>query len=273
MFKKLAIAFIPLLLAGCVSYHGSPYSGTNPQNQQFERGIDFPPLDYFGDLISKIHQLLFWNRHYGNHRVSAHTEQRIAEFLNYNELKDVKVRINQWAPHKEIARLITNKNIAWPYKILFFPSTLVVSTLGRPFSGLIFSDYYDPGSNTIHLFSDDVSIALHEAGHAFDFSIQKYKGSYALIRIFPGINLVQESNATEEAILYLENKGYYSELMDAPKTLYPAYSTYIASYISSSPVALVGAVGMGHWFGHLRSSDIEADLLAQKKITSRNQHG
>lgn len=256
-----------LSLQGCATFK-NPYSGLNPDNPQFERGISFPPLDFFGDMLSKFHQLLFWNSRYGNHRVSVETEKHLQDFLNYYQLKDVKVRINQWAPHKEMVRLITNKNIAWPYKIIFFPSTLIVSVLARPFSGFFISDYYDPGSNTIHIFSDDISIALHEAGHAYDFSIQKFKGTYGLIRIVPGINLIQEANATEEAMFYLEKNEFYEELIDAPKTLYPAYSTYIASYISGAPAPLVGALLMGHYFGSLRASDIRADLLAQKKILS-----
>lgn len=256
---------LQLMFTGCATFK-NPYTGVNPQNKQFERGMVVPPLDFFGDMLSKLHQLLFWNRNYGNHRVSENTEAMIAKFLTDRDLRDVKVSINQWAPHKEIVRLVKNPHIAWPYKLLFFPSTLIVSTIGRPLSGFLISDYYDPGSNTIHLFSDDISIALHEAGHAYDFSIQKYKGTYGLIRMVPGINLIQEANATDEAMFYLEEQEFYHELIDAPKTLYPAYATYIASYISGAPAPLIGALLMGHHFGSMRGDDIKADLVVQGKF-------
>ena len=131
------------LLSGCASYT-VPYSGKNPDNPQFERGMPILPLDFLGDTLSKLPQLFLWNLKYGNHRVSPETEQALAEFVEHYQLPDVKLRLNQWAPHKELGRLFTNKSIAWPYRILFFPSTLIVSLLARPLSGLVFSDYFDP---------------------------------------------------------------------------------------------------------------------------------
>jgi hypothetical protein len=253
-----------LLLSGCATHQ--PYSGVNPENPQFERGISVPPLDLFGDLLSKIPQLLFWDLRYGNHRVSAETEQALSEFLKHYDVKDVKVRINQWAPHKEIGRLVTNPHIAWPYKIIFFPSTLITSILGRPFGGLLISDYYDPGSNTVHIFSDHPAIALHEGGHALDFSRKDLKGTYAIARVLPGMNLFQESVASEEAMLYFENSKRYEELLDAYKILYPAYATYVVSYISASTPAYIGALIIGHWMGRFKAREKEWQLQFEGKM-------
>ncbi|MSR77646.1 MAG: hypothetical protein EXS63_05410 [Candidatus Omnitrophica bacterium] len=261
--RLLLVLILPSLLTGC-AFH-PPYTGVNPQNPQFERGISCPPLDFFGDLISKIYQLLFWTSKYGNHRISPETEKAMAEFMEKHHLTDVKVRLNQWAPHKEMGRLFTNKNVAWPYKIFLFPSTLIASLLGRPFSGLLISDYYDPGSNTINIFSDSVPIALHEAGHANDFATQELKGTYSLARILPGINLVQEALATDEALQYLEEQGKYQELLQAYKILFPAYTTYILSYIPLSPPALVGGIFIGHIVGRMKASDKEWQLRTEGK--------
>lgn len=251
--------------SGCAHYH-APYSASNPGNAQFERGRVVVPLDAFGDLISKPFQLLFWTRKYGNHNISPHTEAELAEFLKAKGLADVKVRINQWAPHKEIGRLVTNKHIAWPYKILFFPSTLIVSVLGRPFSGFLISDYYDPGSNTINIFSDHVAIALHEAGHSYDFSTQRYKGTYALVRMLPGVNLVQENLATDEALVYMEETKRYEALIQGYKVLYPAYSTYAVSYLSASIIAMLGAVTFGHILGRIKAKKKIRELRDLEKM-------
>jgi len=259
---------VVFLLQGCIHtpQNYKPYVGVNPANEQFERGRPFAPLDWFGDLLSKIYQLAFWTRRYGNHRISVETEQEVERFLKYHGILDVKVRINQWAPHKEIMRLLKNKQIAWPYKIIFFPSTLIVSIIGRPFSGFLVSDYYDPGSNTINLFSDHPAIALHEAGHAYDFDKAEYRGTYGLIRILPGINLIQEKVATDEALVYLEEKKRYEDLLEAYKVLYPAYSTYAISYLSSSPIALVGALTVGHILGRSHSRRKEQSLIAKGEM-------
>lgn len=269
---KLFLRGIALWLVSAVSFSGcasiikQPYSGTNPNNPQFERGISVPPLDMFGDLLSKLPQLLFWDRRYGNHQITPRTEQKLEEFLTYYKIKDVRVRLNQWAPHKEIARLVKNPHIAWPYKILYFPSTLITSSLARPFSGFLISDYYDPGSNTIHIFSDDPAIVLHEAGHALDFARAEYKGTYALARIAPGVNLFQEGIATSEAMYYLEDKGDYEELIRSYKILYPAYATYAVAYISAAPPAYIGAILLGHWIGRSAAKDKEWQLKTEGKM-------
>ncbi|MDP3919207.1 MAG: hypothetical protein Q8R76_00145 [Candidatus Omnitrophota bacterium] len=248
--KKIISSYllVVFLLTGCTTFY-RPYAGLNPQNSQFERGHVFVPLDFLGDFLSKPFQLLFWSRGFGNHNISPATEQRLSEFLAFHGLQDVKVRLNQWAPHKEIGRLFINKNIAWPYKIIYFPSTLIASLIGRPLGGLVMSDYYDPGSNSINIVSDDIAIALHEGGHAADFASRRYKGSYGLLRILPGINVFQEAIASDEAFEYLEANKHYDELLRAYSVLYPAYATYISSYISSSPFALLGAIGIGHVIG------------------------
>ncbi len=265
-FRKSTAFFLLLAYSGCAMPIRQPYQGVNAANPQFERGISVPPLDMFGDLLSKFPQLLLWNRKYGNHQVTPETEAAVARFIDDHQLKDVKVRINQWAPHKEIARLVTNPHIGWPYKILFFPSTLITSIIARPFSGLLISDYYDPASNSIHIFSDDAAIGLHEAGHAWDFSEQEYKGTYSLARIVPGVNLFQEGMATEEAMIYLEKTKQYDELLRAYRVLYPAYGTYVLSYFSLSFPAYIGGVLIGHWVGRSAAKDKAWQLEVEGKM-------
>ena len=265
-FKTISwVLLVTVLFNGCAHYQ-TPYTGANPENPQFERGVSSPPLDFFSDFLSKLPQLFLWNRRYGNHGIPASVEAELAEFIGHYEIKDVHVRINQWAPHKEIARLVKNPHVAWPYKLLFAPSTLVASILGRPMSGLLMSDYYDPGSNTIHIFSGDSAIALHEAGHALDFSRQKYKGTYSLARLFPGVNLFQEGMATSEALLYLEGAGKYDELIRAYKVLYPAYATYVSAYIAVVPFAYFGALLIGHWVGRSAAADKKWQLQTEGKL-------
>lgn len=254
-----------ILVGGCAARQQA-YTGVNSENPQFERGRICRPLDFLGDLLSKPFQLLFWTRGYGNHNISKETEQRLAEFLAFHGLSDVKVRINQWAPHKEIGRLITNKHIVWPYKILYFPSTLIVSLIGRPFGGLIISDYFDPGSYTINLFSNHSAIALHEGGHAVDFMSHRFKGTFSVLRIIPGINVLEEAIASDYAFEYLEGQKHYDELLKAYSVLYPAYGTYIASYVSASPFSMLGGIGVGHMIGAFQRYDKKQELIDHGEI-------
>ena len=133
--------------------------------------------------------------------------------------------------------------------------------IGRPFGGLLINDYYDPGSNTINIFSDHPAIALHEAGHALDFSCKELKGTYALGRILPGMNLFQESVASEETLLYFEQKKQYEKLLQGYKILYPAYATYLIAYFSAPPPAYIGAIIVDHWAGRFKAREKKWQLL------------
>ena len=141
-----------------------------------------------------------------NHQVSEKTETSLRRFLaaHPEKLNDVKVRINQWAPLGEFGRLARNKRIQWYFRIFpGIPTTLYSSVTGRLLGG----DHYNPYTNTIHLFSDDPAIALHEAGHAKDFAEQASPGYYAVGRILPPVELSQEQAASDIAIQHLkENK-------------------------------------------------------------------
>jgi len=134
----------------------------------------------------------------------------------------------------------------------------------------LISDYYDPGSNTIHIFSDDPAIALHESAHALDFSDEEFTGSYALARIVPGVNLVQERLATEEALYYLEKHGRYEELLHAYKILYPAYATYIIAYFPLAVPAYVGAILLGHAYGRFLAREKEYQLKTEGKYPEKS---
>ena len=80
------------------------------------------------------------------------------------------------------------------------------------------------------------------------------------------MNLVQENLATDEALYYLEETEQYEELVRAYKVLYPAYATYIAAYISSSPVAYFGALIVGHIVGRTKSKEKAWELRDQGKL-------
>ncbi len=231
--------------AGCAAT--PPYVGQGPY-RQIDRGHPIPPIDFLGNVFSLLNKLLLWNWKVENHAVSADTEAVLAKYLDKRsvELNDLRVQINEWAPHKDLARLWRYKRVAWPYRLLLgLPVTLISEVLipGRIFGG----DHYNPFTNTVHLYSDLAPIALHEAGHAYDFSQRRYRGTYALLRILPGADLYQEFKATDEAIDYSITIEDRKTELQGYKILYPAYGTYIGQYFFF-PFGLV-AVIIGHIHG------------------------
>lgn len=233
---------------------------------QIERGRRIPPLDLLASALGLPNKLLLWNWKFANHNVSSDTEEALKNFLTEYELTKVKVRINQFAPFSEVKRIITNKEVGVIYRIIAIPFSFFSAATGRLLAGLLTSDYYDPFSNTIHIFSDDVAIALHEAGHAKDFEKQRWKGSYAMVRMLPGVNLAQELVATHEAFDYLEAHGSDQDRIRAPAVLYPAFSTYVGSYLQAVPLGSIGALLGGHLFGRLRSRYIREELEIIKPL-------
>jgi hypothetical protein len=196
-------------------------------------------------------KLLLWSWKFNLHSISPETEGKLVEYLdarNLPVLEDAKFRLNQYHPSQDLSRLVKNRHAAWPYRLLIgLPVTLVVDVLlpGRLFP---WGDYYNPFTNTVHLYSDHPAVALHEAGHVHDFASRRYKGTYAFIRLVPFVDLYQEHKASNEAIQYLKETQDRSTELGAYKILYPAYGSYLGNYLFV-PIGTVVGILVGHVTG------------------------
>jgi len=200
---------------------------------QIDRGRPVPFLDGAGHyVISLPTKLLLLDWEADSHQFSPENEALLAGYLADNHLSEVKVRVNQYAPGGEWLRLIHNREMPGFFKYTAGAIATAYYTIlpGRFFAGLIGGDEYNPYTNTINLYSDDPAIALHEAGHAKDFSSKSrgFRGWYAVMGILPLVPLWHEAQATGGAIGYTIEKQKSEEQKDSYKVLYPAYSTYIA---------------------------------------------
>jgi hypothetical protein len=160
-----------------------------------------------------------------NHDVSAETEAALGRYLEANGLCDVKVRINQYAVGGEWSRLFRNRNVSGFWRYTFGILTMVNYTIlpQRAFGG----DNYNPFTNTISIYSDLESVALHEGGHAKDFAGRRFKGTYAVFGSLPIVSLYPEGLASTDAVSYLRSRGEAAGEKAAYPLLYGAYSTYI----------------------------------------------
>ena len=226
-FRQLLSACLCLVIAGgCATT--VPYTGVGPY-PQLERGAPFPPVDFVGNVLSLPAKLLLWSWKFNLHYISPQTEEKLIEYLEARHLpalKDARFQLNEYRPGQDLSRLIHNRYVAWPYRLLIgTPVTLVFDVLlpGRLFP---WGDYYNPFTNTVHLFSDHPAIALHEAGHVHDLATRHYKGTYAAVRLIPFVDLYQEYKASKEAIGYLKETHDHPTELSAYKILYPAYGTY-----------------------------------------------
>lgn len=235
---------------------------------QIERGRPIAWVDGLGHyLFSLPSKLILWNWRIENHDISPATEQALRDYLAANDLQNVKVRLNEYAPGGEWSRLVRNHEIGGFWRYTFGALTTIFYTIlpGRVFGG----DSYNPYTNTINLYSDHISVVLHEAGHAKDYAQSQYKGVYAASRMIPLVPLYQEALATGETVGYHREEQAPEQEKDDYRVLYPAYGTYIAgeglsiaSWFGpvSYPVILAVQAGVaipGHIVGRIKAAQVE----------------
>jgi hypothetical protein len=221
-----------------------------------ERGKPRPVLDGVGWVFGIPSKVILWDQRVENHNVSTDTEEAIRRYLDDNDLDHVKVRINQYAPLDDWRRLRANKTVGWGYRYTLGALSVAGEAIlpGRLFGG----DHYNPFTGTIHLYSDVPAIALHEGGHAKDFTRRLFPGTYALVTALPFGSLWPEAIATGDAIAYAGQQGDAELERETYRILFPAYGTYVGGSIGdyATPVALpvyAGAIVAGHAVGRVQS--------------------
>jgi hypothetical protein len=248
-----------------------------PGEAQIERGRPVAFIDGLGHYVLSLPtKLLLWNWKVDNHDISPGTEECLRQYLAANDLHEVKVRLNEYAPGSEWRRLFDNKAINgfWRYTIGLITVTFYTILPGRLFAGLFGGDNYNPYTNTINLYSDHPAIALHEAGHAKDFAEREYKGVYGAVRLLPIVPLYQEGVATGDVIGYDRALELTEDEKAAYKVLYPAYATYIVGeglrWVSTPwayPITIV-AVIPAHIIGRIKAAGVEDQPAGQEESKS-----
>jgi hypothetical protein len=231
------------------------------RDDQIERGRKRPVLDGLGWAFGIPGKILLWDRRVDNHAVSPRTEGAIREYLAANDLDHVKVRINQYAPLDDWKRLRHNKTVGWGYRYTLGALSVAGEALfpGRLFGG----DRYNPWTATVHLYSDVPAIALHEGGHAKDFTRRDWPGTYAFVTALPFGDLWPEAIATGDALAYAQQQDDPELVQESYRILFPAYGTYLggnAADLLAAPIALpvyAGTLVAGHAVGRAKARAVD----------------
>ena len=269
-----AVCLLCSAISGCATtpYNYQPALIQSPEpllaegEPQIARGKPRPVIDGIGWVVGIPGKILLWDRRIDNHHVSPETEAAIAVYLEKNGLDQVKVRVNEYDPLGEWKRLRKNKAVGWGWRYTAGTLTAAAYTLlpGRIIGG----DNYNPFTNTISLYSDLPTVALHEGGHAKDFGTRKYKGTYAVATALPVVSLWPEAIATGDALGYLRAEENFEQEEEAYRILYPAYATYIAGaatpFLPYGDFAVkAGAVIPGHLVGRWKAREVKQEQLAR----------
>jgi hypothetical protein len=271
------LALLPLL--GCAS---SPEVYRLADRYYLEQQIEFPdpgpqieqgrPIGLLDGLNHRVlslpAKLLLWNWELLDHKLPEGNRVILEHYLELNDLRSVKVRHNQYTPGGEFRRLTQNSAVGAGYRytlglLSWLRYTLLPDRLFAGFPLIGGGDHFNPFTNTINVYSSDVAVLLHEAGHAKDYVQHEMKGtSFVLPRYLPGIDLLQEGRASNDAIRYLHCIRDNENELRAYRTLIPAYSTYVAGYFEGSlevtmPILLVGHIG-----ARIQANRREREMLA-----------
>jgi hypothetical protein len=235
---------------------------------QIERGRPNRFLDGTGRILGVPERLLLWNRRVKNHQISLRTEEMVTGYLRENDLPDVLVRVNQYAPLAEWKRLGINRHVGagWRYTVGAFDLLLYTLIPGR----LLGADSYNPFTNTIYLYSDVPAIALHEAAYAKNIHHRRYPGTYAVVQHIPVVGMWYRTNATIDVLQYLKQRSDSpAELQEADRILYPMYGGAAGGQVGQFvPVPFVGTavhlvgIGVGHVVGR---SQAHRDLVEEQE--------
>lgn len=269
--RLLGLVFVVALQTACVS---SPYLyGTGdeyhsdemypPMEEQFLYGEPSKFLDA-SDWIwpgSWLAKLLLWDKKIDSHEISEDTIQKLQDYIEANKLENVQVLVNSYSPGNQWSRLFKNKSVGagWRYTLGILSVAYYSALPGRFFGG----DAYNPYTNTIYLYSDIDAVALHEGGHAKDFTRRKHKGMHAAIYAIPLAPLYYEAVASNDTVSYLNENGDADSLKRAYRKLHPAYGTYIGGgfgTILGLPYAAAAAVIPGHITGNISAARVPDDL-------------
>lgn len=252
------VAFVGF--TGCSTFNAyeqvnRPIASNTLGQVQLQRGQPRPIIDAAGRLFGLPNRIALGDARVDNHNVSQQTELEITNYLEQNGLGSVLVRSNQYAPVDELKRMIANKKIRPIWKSTFGSYNLLKYTLlpGRITGG----DWYNPYSESLHIYSDSPAVAISRATYAEDIRSRANPGAYAAIKDIPLAGLGHETTATKLALRWYEGKSP-QEYESARAILYPnlgaSYGSQLASFVPYGEVfgKLVGG-GLGQLANKLQT--------------------
>ncbi|WP_144057557.1 hypothetical protein [Novipirellula maiorica] len=260
-----------ILLTGCHSIgHRSQSNALSYRDAatgiQVERGRPNAVVDGLGWVVGMPTKLALWDRRADNHNVSPATETALLRYMATNGIGDSLVRINQYDPWGEWKRLASNKRIGpgWRYTAGVYNGLKYTLLPGRVFGG----DWYNPFTDTTHVYSDIAPLAISRAAYAKDIRSQAFPGTYAVTQELPILSMIHKTRATRDALTYGDQLEPTKERAEFQRILSPDYGSswggQLASFVpfGASLGRLAGAAA-----GHA-TNRIQGNGAAVSKLTN-----
>ena len=216
-------------------------------------------VDGVGWVFGIPGKLIYWDRRFENHDVSEETEAAIVDYAAYNNLEDVTIRVNQYAPWEEWKRLRTNTHVGagWRYTVGVLSLAGYTIFPGRVFGG----DRYNPYTNSLYVFSDLAPLGIHGAAYAKDVHGREHPGTYAAVNELSIVSLWHNTIAADDTLNYLaqcEDQAAYEE---GVAFLHPYYGSQLGgaaeSVVGAAPLLSIAGAVAGHINGRREIRELE----------------
>lgn len=259
MFAATVLALPPLSLAAEpeVSFEQAPVTG---YAIDVEHGEPNKAIDSIGWFLGIPNKLLLWDRRADNHDVSEETVDSAAGYLAANEVDGVMIRVNQYDPLGEWHRLAENKRINPVWRATLGSLYTVGYTIapGRLLGG----DWYNPYTDTVHVYSDVPALAMEQVAQAKDTHDRDHPGLYSAVRVLPLVGLVHEARSKQAVFDHVDEFGTTEERAEARRVLAPQMGTEIGGQAANlfpqgNALLQVGGAVVGHAVGRYKASQIE----------------
>ena len=238
-----------------------------------EHGTPKPLLDTVGWVIGIPNKILLWDSRVDNHDVSQETVEETVDFLVQNQVDGVKIRVNQYDPLGEWDRLMNNDRIGLGWRA----TVGSVYTLGYSvIPGRLFGrDWYNPYTDSVHVYSDIPSLAMEQAAQAKDVHERSHPGFYSAMRLVPLAGIVHEARSKQSVFNHVDQHGSLDERIEARRVLHPQLGTEVAGQAAifvpqgEAIIQLTGAA-VGHIVGNYQANRITAydELLRESEPNS-----
>ena len=226
---------LPLLLIcgfGCASkpYQYGHFGGSTNHDSvsevAFEYGRPNKILDRMAWVAGVPSRVLSLSSEVNNHSLSRASSEKVATYLQENDLNDVLVRVNQYDPAGEWRRLRSNVRMApgWRYSVGLVGLAGYTLFPGRVFGG----DHYNPFTNSLHVNSDVPALLIVEAAYAKDIHSRRLPGTYAAINEFPVLAIWRYSKSVDDALGYAKLNDDWDVEKETYRIVYPLIGLQVA---------------------------------------------
>ena len=126
------------------------------------RGGEKPMTDKLRSFFTIPRKLMLWNKEIGSGELKEESEEVVRAFLAENDVTSTHISINEYNPKLIWKRTYENENTSFLAKITMgnLNALIYTVTFGRLTGGT--GDGYDPMSDTLIFYSDNLDITLRE---------------------------------------------------------------------------------------------------------------